>query len=156
MQSLKVQSHKQSWLTVLRIGLAFFVCQAAFQLGMTFIVIEQMAMILGVAHLVWVAPGIIAWVAYMWTRNLPLLPPQYVWVVLPVVLCCAGIATGALVTGVTGWNLWYPFKATDILAGLYGLYGISAGLLWVGCLVRTWSHTQTIRAETQVQESSDS
>ncbi len=146
---MNTQTTGYIWRTLLFSGLALALCQTAFLLMLT----TPLAWIIGWLHPI--GPLVITLVVFPFiTRRLPL-PPRYALTLLPVVLYTSGILAVLFVWWAREGADPYAYPFTPVISitiglyGWYGLYGATAGLLWVGCLLRTWKyaraahHTQT-------------
>lgn len=131
------------WKTIMWPAAALAISQTAYLL------LVKSELVWYVLPIVFIGPILIplgAFILMIW-KSKPA-PPLYALLVLPVTLYAAGIASCLLVWWLNGadWVV-YPLKpgilSSDSSYATYGAQGLTAGIVWVGCLLRTLKNTLT-------------
>lgn len=139
------ESSTPVWKTIMWPAVALAVSQTAY------LVLMDSELVLFVLPLLFIGPIVIpvgAFILMIWTSKPA--PPLYALLVLPVVLYASGMLSSIFAWWVDGATPnWIPLSSSmwksDSLYTLYGSYGVTAGIVWVGCLLHTWKHTRTLR-----------
>ncbi|ACV09616.1 hypothetical protein [Jonesia denitrificans] len=143
MNTPEPQTPTPVWKTIMWPAAALAISQSAY-----FLIVNS-ELVWYVLPIVFIGPILIplgAFILMIW-KSKPA-PPLYALLVLPVALYAAGIAScifvwlaeGAPVGGFpldSGiWTSVNPYRT-------YGVQGVTAGIVWVGCLLRTLKYTLT-------------
>ncbi len=149
------QSAAYTALTLLFSGLTLFV----FHVASLIFIFE--GLFLYAAYLfplvIWLLPAsplFVALFAFALMRIRAPLPLRYAGLLLLVVLYVSGILAVLFVGWVTGDHHYSNPLAFDQDRWFfdYGPYGISAGLMWVMCMLRSWRHVRlTRRSQTEIE-----
>ncbi len=148
METQTLETPTPVWKTVMWPAVALAISQTAY------FVLMDSELFWYVVPLLYIGPIVIpvgAFILMMWTSKPA--PPLYALLVLPVVLYASGMLSCILAWWIDGApSYWFPLSS-DIwkpnslytLYGPYRVYGVTAAVVWVGCLIHTWKHARTTR-----------